>query len=156
MNEKVIIRDANHKDILDIKNIHVQSIKQINSKDYTPRQIRAVTKNRTVKRYKYLMKMGEKFFVVTRVNKIVGFCSIKKNEIVKLYVHPKEMLKGIGAKLLMHIEKYAKKNKIKEIILKSTTTAMNFYTKKRYRIVRKAKHVRNGVSMPVIWMEKKL
>ena len=156
MNKKVIIRDANRKDALAIKNIQVQSIEQINSKDYTPRQIRAVTKHRTVKRYKYLMKTDEKFFVATRANKIVGFCSIKKNEIVKLYVHPKEISKGMGVKLLQYVERQTKSNRIKKLILKSTITAKYFYIKNGYKVIRKARHIRNGVSMLVIWMEKKL
>ena len=156
MTEGIKIRKARLKDTLTIRNIQVNSIKTLNARDYTKKQIKAVIKGKTVKRYKYSMENGEDYYIAVSKRKIVGFISIKENEIMKLYVSPRFVFKGTGKKLLQYLENLCYEKGLKKLVLKSTTTAKKFYQNNGYSIIRKARHVRNRVSMPVFWMRKYL
>jgi len=92
-------------------------------------------------------------FIVHDKDKIYGTCSLLGNRISKMFVHPKYQKKGIGKKLLNHIEKLAKQRGMKRVRVRSSSNAYEFYEKLGYSKTRKVKNKNLGY---IIWMKKKI
>jgi amino-acid N-acetyltransferase len=79
-----------------------------------------------------------KLFSITKDNEIAGTIGIEfYNQVAllrSLAVAETYRSKGIGGKLVEHIEKIAKQNAVKELIL-LTTTASDYFSKKAYRTI---------------------
>jgi amino-acid N-acetyltransferase len=79
-----------------------------------------------------------KLFSITKDNEIAGTIGIEFHNQVALLrslaVAETYRSKGIGGKLVEHIEKIAKQNAVKELIL-LTTTASDYFSKKAYRTI---------------------
>lgn len=158
MERKVVISKAKPKDALHIRKVHVASIKIILSKYYPPTSIQVSTRGRTLEEYIKAMHNGEEFFIAKIGKKIVGFISIKDNEIKALYMHPQFIAKGIGKKLLQTVECWAIKKRKRKLILRATINAKNFYKANGYKVVRRSTHIlRDGKTpAPVYIMQKHL
>ena len=79
-----------------------------------------------------------KLFSITKDNEIAGTIGIEFHNQVALLrslaVTETYRSKGIGGKLVEYIEKFAKQNAVKELIL-LTTTASGYFRKKAYQII---------------------
>jgi amino-acid N-acetyltransferase len=79
-----------------------------------------------------------KLFSITKDNEIAGTIGIEfYNQVAllrSLAVAETYRSKGIGGKLVEYIEKIAKQNAVKELIL-LTTTASDYFSKKAYRTI---------------------
>ena len=148
------IRKATIVDAREISRVKCYVIKNVNSKDYSPRQIKAWLIGNRTKAVREKLKKGKLMFVVEESNKIkgVGSLNLDEKEVGSLYV--KDFGKGFGGKLLHYMEDYAKKHGIKELQLHSTTTAYEFYKKKGYKTIRKEMYSLRGVEVPSILMKK--
>lgn len=154
---KIVIRRARLADALKIKNTHVASIRDICSKDYTAEQIEAWSGHRKSEHYRKTMKSGGIFYVASIGNRIAGFSCLLGNEIRAVYIHPLFLGKGLAKKLLTAVEKHARKNGIKTLKLDSTITALEFYKKHGYQIVKHPMHrMFRGVQVPCVRMKKNL
>jgi len=88
--------------------------------------------------------------------KILGNIELHEDRLNNLYVDKGRLKQGIGKKLLIFIEDYAKKKGIKKLHLRSTPSAIEFYQKFGYKIVEIKKEVKNGIKMTHTLMEKEL
>jgi len=96
------------------------------------------------------------FYVVEKNGKVIGTAALKdeKNKIVRLkrmYIKRYYRKKGIGTKLLLKIEKFAKNKGFKKIILSTYKQMKNsylFYKANGFNIIKKQNDA--------IFMEKKL
>lgn len=148
------IQKAREKDASRIRNLKDKSLKKIVSKNYTKKQIEILIEKNSKKRIE-----DKTMFLLTKNKRLIGIVHIdlKEKIVGSLYINPKYIKKGLGKKLLVHAEKYAKKNKIKKIKLYSTKTALNFYKNQNYKIIgRKIWTPKKGVSFPIIIMEKEI
>ena len=79
-----------------------------------------------------------KLFSITKDNEIAGTIGIEfYNQVALLRsfaVTETYRSKGIGGKLVEHIEKFAKQNAVKELIL-LTTTASDYFSKRAYQTI---------------------
>ena len=79
-----------------------------------------------------------KLFSITKDNEIAGTIGIEfYNKVAllrSLAVTETYRSKGIGGKLVEHIEKFAKQNAVKELIL-LTTTASDYFSKRAYQTI---------------------
>jgi amino-acid N-acetyltransferase len=79
-----------------------------------------------------------KLFSLIEANEIVGTAGIEfYNKVAllrSLAVAETYRSKGIGGKLVEHIEKFAKQNAVKELIL-LTTTASDYFSKRAYQTI---------------------
>lgn len=126
------IRRALHSDAEDIIHAHVESIRRICSKDYTPQQIEAWSGR------KFRIPLWEDtidrdyVWVVTYKNKVHGFGHFavmdnENGEVMGLYLTPEICGKGLAKKLFEEILKIAYKQQLKKINLHATITARGFY-----------------------------
>jgi len=150
------IRKARKEEIPVISKLILNTLDNINAKDYKKRQLEFEKKCHTIQELK---KEFEKkiFFILEENKKIIGVVQLDLNEksVDRLFLIPKYFGKGYGKRLMDFAEDYAKKKGIKKIILYPTDYALNFYKKVGYKIVKEFIGTKNG-GYPVIEMEKKL
>lgn len=153
----VLIRAATSEDAESIHSVHIQSISQICSRDYTPAEIAAWTSGPKPESYVKAMEEGEKMFVAVADGQIAGFTGIKSDEICAVYVHPAFVGKGIGKALLDRAEKHLVEQNISEGRLNASKTAKVFYLHHGWEIVQEvAPQQRCGVNINCIGMKKQL
>lgn len=126
------IRRAIHADAEAIIHVHVDSIRHICAKDYTPEQIEAWS-GRKFKAELWKQAMDRDFiWVVEHEKKIVGFGHFAvmdddSGEVLGLYFIPPAIGHGLGKKMFAEFIKLANAYKLKRISLHSTITAKKFY-----------------------------
>lgn len=87
------------------------------------------------------------FFVVENNEKIIGMGRLEKNKIATIYFKPKYQRKGGGSLIMKHLEKLAKKNKIKIIYLESLLQSTGFYENLGFRKIKRLKSPVNSYRM---------
>ena len=153
------IRQAKIEDSKSIALLCRNTIKYVNSKDYTKSQIDAwLTKNTTKHMRDSFLRVNRSKFVMLEDYKIIGVVSAKldKKEISGLYINRKYIGRKIGKQLLQKMEDDMLSKKISIIKLHSTITAFNFYKSQGYIKIRDESHIINGVSIPTILTKKNL
>lgn len=129
------IRRAESEDIDKVLELQSSSIRLM-SRDYSPIQIEALVKSQASARLAY----DEIVFLAFYQDELVGFgCFITKTSYLSgLYVHPKFVRQGIGTQLLEVIERTVLEKGCKFIFIESSLTAVKFYQKKGYQVIRKS------------------
>ena len=95
-------------------------------------------------------------FVAEKNNKIMGYISLSKNEIKKLFVLPKFHKKGIDKELLKKIEEIAKKRKMKKLVLYINYYTEDFYKKCGFKRIKVVWEKAEGIKYKQIYMEKRV
>ena len=149
------IRKFKLGDAVSLARLHRGTIRSINKKDYSPREIAAWSGRTSAKRFKNLAKLNARY-VAVKNNKIVGFGDYKNNELMGLYIHKNFIGKGIGTQLLKKIEREVYANGKRTLRCMSTVTARPFYEKNGFRVIKKTIHKIKDQKLPVFWMRKRL
>ncbi len=98
------IRSATYGDADSICRVHLSSIREICSRDYSPVQIHSWSQGPRPESYQAAMKNGERMFVAVDNDEIVGFAGCVADEIRAVYVHAGHVGKGVGVLLLFRVE----------------------------------------------------
>ena len=102
-------------------------------------------------------KMQSSYFVVALIdNKVVGTASLDDNEVTTVFVDPDHQQRGIGRTMMGELERYAKSQGLKGIILNSSTTALGFYKKLDYALVEETTREYMGDKVITYLMKKRL
>ncbi len=150
------IRKFRVGDAAAVARMHRGTIRKINSRDYSKKQIEVWSGRTNAKRFKESMK-SKISFVAVDGEKIIGFGGFKKDgEFNSLYVHNKYIGKGVGKRLLSKMEKTASNMGIKKFTINSSLTAKNFYKSQGYKVLRKTLFKRPKLALQIYKMEKKL
>tara|TARA_Y100000310_G_C20666335_1_gene807691 strand:+ start:1455 stop:1901 length:447 start_codon:yes stop_codon:yes gene_type:complete len=136
-----MIREANEEDISKIIDVETSS-------DYKFRKYKKIdekVRKWWFKEIKNNLKKGWKYFILIEKNKYLAYTAIelktRVGDIGYLAVIKKYQGKGLGKKLMKHLEKYARKNNIKMLKLEvdnKNISAIVLYSKLNY-IVHKIK-----------------
>jgi len=127
-----IIRRAIHSDAEGIIDVHVRSIREICSKDYTDEQIEAWS-GRKFKSELWIQAMDRDFvWIVEHDSKVTGFGHLAimdqdSCEVMGLYFVPPAIGQGLAKKMFLEFFSVARENRLKLIRLHSTITARAFY-----------------------------
>ncbi|HYE59945.1 MAG TPA: GNAT family N-acetyltransferase [Candidatus Kapabacteria bacterium] len=150
------IRLAREEDYVALARLHRTTIRRVNSKEYAPDIIRVWSSKKSAKRFRDSAPLCKRWVAVEK-GKLVGFCDHNlTGELWGLYVHKDHLGTGVGSRLLKKAEESMKKLGWKEVRLKSTITAKDFYRKHGYLVIRKALHDIRGTKVPVYIMKKNL
>jgi len=153
------IRKATKKDARRISTLRRQTLEKINKHDYPKAALEILKENYSKKSILEKLKK-KKVFVLVDKGRILGSIEFnpKIGRVQGLYIDYKHLGKGYGFKLMEFIENYAKKKKIKKIILYSTKTAFPFYKKLGYKLVKSKRTFWEGPGFKVkdLFMEKRL
>lgn len=150
------IRLAQDKDYIKIVDLHRATIRNINSKDYSPDIISVWVEKSKVSLFRESASEVKRW-VAEEDGKIIGFCDHNfECSIGGLYIHKDFIGKGIGKILLKKAEDSMKKLGCKNIKIKSTITAKPFYEKSGYKIVKEGIFKIKDKKLKVFHMIKKL
>lgn len=150
------IRKFRLSDAAELARLHRGTIRGINVRDYPSRHIAVWSGRVSAKRFRDSAKDKIRYVAIEK-NKIVGFGDFdKKGELTALYVHKDFQGKGVGHRLLKILEQKAFKMGFEEFKLDSSITALNFYKKQGYKVIRKSLHHIKKQRLIVYKMKKSL
>jgi GNAT superfamily N-acetyltransferase len=148
------IRKFQKEDAKKVAYIIHKAIFEVLSKDYPKRVCQNLCKGNTPSKLIEKSKIRNRdIFVLEEGNKVLGTGSLSGNMVRTVFVNPRYHGKGVGRKLMNHIEKVAKKKGLKTLQFHSSLTAEGFYKKLGYKKIRKEYHKEFGRG---ILMKKKL
>lgn len=102
-------------------------------------------------------KMQSSYLVVALTdNKVVGTGSLDDNEITTVFVDPDHQKRGIGRTIMRELERYAKSQGLREVVLNSSITASGFYKKLDYALVEESVREVQGDKVITYLMKKHL
>ena len=120
------IRKAKLKDAEEISKLRIENIKNIVSKSYGKKWTNKLLGWNSIEHTRNHIKNKNVFCMVEK-NKIIGCVDLDGEKLGGLYIKSNLVNKGIGKKLLLFIEDYAKKKNLKRLYLFSTKNALTFY-----------------------------
>ena len=130
------IRRATLNDADAISDVIIETVREINSKDYSSVVINEVTSNFTQSRIIEKMKIRQVFVATTQQKEIIGTASLENNMVRSVFVLPDWQRSNIGLMLMNCLEKIAKKQNIHCLTVSSSIAAENFYQKLGYKSLR--------------------
>lgn len=158
----ILIRRAQHTDAHKIIDVHVRSIRDVCSADYTPEQIEAWA-GRKFKPELWCQSIDRDYVWVVELNsEVVGFghlaiMSETTAEVMGLYFLDVLRGKGAGKSLLKQMNEVAISQGAKKLELHATITAKTFYESQGFvQMPGKCSVEMQGVDIPCYPMEKVL
>ncbi len=150
------IRLARDEDYAAMARLHRQTIRKVNSKDYSQDQIDVWSARPSAERFRKSAAKCKRWVAIAD-DKVVGFCDHGFDcELWGLYIHKDYIGKGIGSRLIKIAEDSLKKHGCKRVTLKGTITAKEFYQKQGYKVLREDLHNINDKKLKIFVMAKKL
>jgi N-acetylglutamate synthase-like GNAT family acetyltransferase len=135
MKANLCIRSATLADADAISHVIIQTLKEVNAKDYPDTVIKEVIKNFSKKQIAAKMKQ-RKVFVIVEKEHIIGTASLEGNLIRTVFILPDKQGKNAGSLLMYYLEEVARKANIPCLTVSSSITAEGFYRKLGYRVLR--------------------
>lgn len=129
------IRRANISDCDEIRKLFYETIRSVNSKDYSPEQIEVWSAG-TNRIERWTKAINEQHFFVAEIGEIiVGFASIKDDGYLDfMFVHKDFQGHGIATKLFGELEKVAEEKKLPKIWAHVSITARPFFARKGFEL----------------------
>lgn len=130
------IRKADSSDHYHMLALFVETVRSVNTKDYSPRQIDkwAATANDSSVLKK--LSIAHNFYVCEKDGELTGFCSINaKGFIHSFFVSTAYQRKGVGAYMMQFIIEYALRHNIKTLEAEVSVTAKSFFEKYGFSVV---------------------
>jgi putative acetyltransferase len=150
------IRLARNEDCAEIARLRRQTIRSVNSRDYSEEIISDWTMRTNARRFRESSSKCRRWVAVER-GRIIGFCDHGFDcELSRIYVHKDYLGRGVGSRLLKVAERSLIKLGCKEVWVESTITAKGFYERNGYKLVRRAVHRTEGTTSRVYKMSKNL
>ena len=136
------LRRYRSSDLDEIIRLFNETVKNVNSRDYTAAQIKAWTTSGTDFK-DWDQSLSEHYCVVAIEDGVlVGFGDISKNACLdRLYVHHNYQNRGIGTALCEELEKNTEGN----IETHASITAKIFFENRGYKVLKEQKVLRNGI-----------
>ena len=150
------IRPARPEDAARIRDLHVASIREAASSHYTRAQIAAWSDGRKPSHYRLWMRDGMAMWIAERSGRIAGFAASRGGELHLLFVHPRQMGRGVGSALLAAVERQALREGERQLLCPASLNAVRFYRGRGFRTVGRNSLSRGGVRIPYVDMRKTL
>lgn len=151
------IRLATADDLDQITQLFQNTVQLINSKDYSPAQIKVWSAG-AQSTEGWLSRIRDQYFIVAQeAQNIVGFASLASDGYLDLmYIHHAHQGKGIGSALIEHLFSYAETKRIPLLASDVSITARTFFEKHGFEVVREQSVDIRGVSLTNYRMQKSL
>ena len=156
----MIFRLYNQEDCEEILSLFFHTVHYVNQKDYTKDQLAAWAGN-SLKDLS--LPLWHKRFchsytlVAIEKGKIVGFGNLVENRYIDtLYVHSHFQGKKIATRLLHHFQKQAMAAKEPRLTANVSLTALPFFTKEGFSVLKKQTVYRQGIALDQYSMIKRL
>lgn len=151
------IREYRLSDTQAIAKLFYDTIHEINIADYTQEQVDAWAPKNIDYEVWHKRLQVKLPYIAEDNGEIVGFGELEADgHIDCFYCHSKYQRKGIGSKLLTHLENTAKSQGITRLYTEASITAKPFFENKGFIVVREQQVERRGVWFKNYVMEKYL
>lgn len=139
-------REATIEDLPEITSIFRDTIREVNKKDYSDKQIQ-VWSSGADEADKWKNRIKKTYFLVAEIEEqIVGFAYLKGgNYLDGMFVHKDFQRRTIGSKLLRIMESRASINGFEMIKAEASITALEFFDSHFYEIEKKQKKSLKGI-----------
>ena len=138
------IRIATKEDIEQVSLLIIESIDQLEDRDYSEAQWTAWKAINMPEELRDKMKKRV-IFCAFEAEEMVGTIGLEENELVALYISPRKKRRGIGSILLAHLEAYAFQQRVKELVVVSIPAAKSFYARHGFIITQEVLTIIKGV-----------
>ena len=120
-----------------------KTLRVSNSKDYSTEEIDRLVQEFTPGQIKKLSKQRE-IYVVEGNEILLATGGLEGNWILTFFVNPREQKRGIGSRLLAHLERRAKGNGYDRVYVPASYTGLHFYQARGYRKVHDQSEMPDG------------
>ena len=152
---RMTIRRFRNRDAVAVSELIVENLKNVNIHDYSDELINALATYKTPQQV--LDSAGKSDAFVAEENSVIlGVVMLKGNEIINMFVHMQAQGKWVGQALMNCVENLAKTLYISELIVYSSITAVEFYKKCGYSLVKKVNKPFRDIENNVFRMTKTL
>lgn len=146
---------AKKGDVKEISRCRRESIRRVNSGDYSLENLEVLLLNSTVKGVLEELREEEVFCLISG-KKIAGTVSLDRNQISGVYVDPEFLGQGYDQKLLEFMEEHARKKGFSDVYVYSTISDKEFYFHNGYSVEGCALSVPSDKPTLFVYMEKQL
>lgn len=152
------IRKFKSKDSAATAELFRDTVRRVNSKDYSPEQIN-VWAPEDLENDAWLSRLEKAhiFVMESAIGAVLGFITIELDGYIDLlYVHADHQRRGVGSRLLAHAEKQAQICGIKRFHTEASITALPFFESHGFLVSKEQKARKQGVHFINYRMEKQL
>lgn len=144
------------KDAEGTAHLFLDTVKYINSRDYSPDQIAAwISDDIDIELWGLRLQKGLTYIAESEEGELLGFISIDHDgHIDLLYCHAERQRQGIGSKLLRYVEEQIKASGIRCFFTEASITARPFFEKHGFKVIKEQKIQRKGSILINYLMEK--
>jgi len=129
------IRPATTADVAAVSDLIRRTVRLSNAPDYGVEVAELIAADHAPD--KVAQRLAERdVFVCVDGARIVGTIGLGRDRLRSLFVEPGLQGKGVGARLVAHLEAHARKAGVAELQLSSSITARGFYERLGYRLIR--------------------
>ena len=106
---------------------------------YTPEQVESLAGHYTPENFCKDLER-KVVYVCTEGNQIIGTATLRDDEVMAVFIEPEHQGRGIGTCLMDYLEHEAQDKELKRVWLVAGLSAVGFYGKLGYGIVREKQH----------------
>ena len=152
------VRALTEQDIPEMRDLFRSTVLHVNIKDYTREEVEDwASCGDSVKRWKELLSKHTYIGVVDKEGCIAGFSSMNADGYLhSMFVHKDWQRKGVATLLLSEVERMARGYGVRRIDVEVSITALPFFEKQGYRVVKEQKAKSNRLYLTNFVMEKAL
>ena len=133
--DALTIRPATPADVAALSELIRRTVRLSNAGDYAAPVVELICANYAPD--KVAQRLLERdVFVCLEGHRIVGTIGLESDRLRSLFVEPGLQGKGVGARLVAHLEAHARQAGVAELHLSSSITARGFYERLGYRLIR--------------------
>ncbi len=137
--------------------LHARTVREINSRDYTPQEIEVWLARKSPEKEEARIGAGEVYVCIGDDEALLGYGSRTGDRIAALYVAPDRQGQGVGSMLLEQLERDAIAEGIEVLELNSTLTAVGFYQYHGYEALGRTQCFEaGGQTLEAVAMQKRL
>jgi putative acetyltransferase len=133
--DALTIRPATAADVAALSDLIRRTVRLSNASDYPAEVVELISADNAPD--KVAQRLVERdVFVCCEGQRLVGTIGLGGDKLRSLFVEPGLQGKGVGARLVAHLEAHARKAGVAELHLSSSITARGFYERLGYRLIR--------------------
>jgi N-acetylglutamate synthase-like GNAT family acetyltransferase len=151
----MIIRRFEPDDAIVVSQLIIDNLFSVNIHDYGEEAVRFLAQSYTPELLLEYTQNSETFVALLNSD-IVGTATLQQNYVRNVFVKINQHKQGIGKILMAYIENIACQQKIKQLVLRASLSAVVFYEKMGYQQIGKEKREMGSVQIITIEMEKRL
>jgi N-acetylglutamate synthase-like GNAT family acetyltransferase len=153
----ILVRNATVDDADEIAQLFYDTVRHVNRRDYSREQIEAWAPSVRPASNWAERQATRKTYVAVIAEKIVGFAELKKSgQIDCFYCHKDHQRCGVGTALLGAVKAESKRLGHQKMFAEVSLTALPFFERQGFRVIREQEVAVRGVSLTNLLMEREL